>query len=208
MTLIARFASLLLVLIFIAGCPAVLRPPGADEGTTRTRLTQAEIDSTAYSLPELMYHGRNLSIRNWQLDDGFGNARTRSAPNIDRLPGPDSTSCTSCHGLRNGVILGWGNNAANVLVAMDSPTDPTIGGSNERNTPAEHGLSLLELLGREMSDPRFSPGRACRGSTVLGGEGGRVREQPHRSMNFSVSRSVFLVLICIHALAPQEFLRV
>lgn len=138
------------MLALATGCPNVM-PTGNADDTARKRVTQAEIDAGDYTLPELMFIGRNLSIRNWRVEDGFGNARTRSAPNIDRLPGPDSTSCISCHGLGNGVILGWGNNAGNVLVALDDPVNPTISGSNERNTPTEHGLSLLELLGREMS---------------------------------------------------------
>lgn len=137
----------------LAGCPGIVVPPGVPDGTPtgRVRITQDQIDSGEISIPELIFKGRNLVIRNWKVEDGFGNARNRPAPNIDRLPGPDSTSCMSCHGLGNGVVLGWGNNAANVLVALDNPTNPTIGGSNERNTPTEHGLSLLELLGKEIS---------------------------------------------------------
>ncbi len=135
---------------FVTGCPGVFPPPEGDTG--RTRITQEEVDSGAIPLRELMFIGRNLSIRNWKVEDGFGRGSASSAPIIDRMPGPDSTSCMSCHGLGNGVVLGWGNNAANVLVALDDPQDPTISGSNERNTPTEHGLSLIELLGKEISE--------------------------------------------------------
>jgi hypothetical protein len=57
----------------------------------------------------------------------------------------------SCHGLGNSVVLGWGNNGANVLVELGDPVNPTIAGSNERNTPTIHGLVLLELLAKEVS---------------------------------------------------------
>ncbi|RJP42079.1 MAG: hypothetical protein C4547_00920 [Phycisphaerales bacterium] len=126
-------------------------PPSDDPDAGRQRLEQARIDSGELSVPEVMYLGRNLAIRNWKLEDGFGNGDGRPAPNINRLPGPDSTSCMSCHGLGNGVILGWGNNAGNVLVSLDDPVNPTIAGSNERNTPTVHGLALLELLAKEIS---------------------------------------------------------
>lgn len=133
-----------------AGCSGGQLPSGERE-PTRERITQAQIDSGELSIPELIFKGRNLVIRNWKLEDGFGNAQGRPAPNIDRLPGPDSTSCMSCHGLGNGLVLGWGNNGANVLVVLDDPIDPSISGSNERNTPAVHGLALLELLAKEIS---------------------------------------------------------
>lgn len=123
----------------------------AADGPTRERITQEQIDAGDFSVPELIFKGRNLVLRNWKVQDGFGNGLGRAAPNIDRLPGPDSTSCMSCHGLGNGVVLGWGNNAGNVLVALDDPVNPNIGGSNERNTPAVHGLVLLELLTKEIS---------------------------------------------------------
>lgn len=151
---LVRSTGLVVLLGVVGGCPRVVTPPENTDGggtTGRERITQDQIDAGEFSLTELIFKGRNMVIRNWRLEDGFGNARTRPAPNIDRLPGPDSTSCISCHGLGNGVVLGWGNNAANVLVALDNPTNPTISGSNERNTPTEHGLSLLELLGKEIS---------------------------------------------------------
>lgn len=123
----------------------------AADSATRERITQEQIDADEFSIPELIFKGRNLVLRNWMVEDGFGNGLGRAAPNIDRLPGPDSTSCMSCHGLGNGVVLGWGSNASNVLVALDDPTNPNIGGSNERNTPTVHGLVLLELLAKEIS---------------------------------------------------------
>lgn len=145
-----RIGLLVTVLCFCAGCP--LTPPTEDtSGQERVRITQDEIDSGAMSLDEVLFAGRNLCVRNWKVTDGLGNGRGHEAPNINRLPGPDSTSCMSCHGVGNNVILGWGDNQGNVLVALDDPVNPTIAGSNERNTPAEHGLSLLELLGKEMS---------------------------------------------------------
>jgi hypothetical protein len=137
-----------------AGCGVNMPPAGDDPGTetppARERLTQDVIDAGEYSLREVMQMGRNLVIHNWTLEDGFGNGKTAAPPNFNRMPGPDSTSCISCHGLGNGVVLGWGNNAANVLVTLDDPLNTTISGSNERNTPTEHGLSLLELLSKEI----------------------------------------------------------
>ncbi len=151
------FKSLLLtvVLVIVAGCPGVVTPTdnnNSEEAKGRERIIQDQIDAGEFTLAELIFKGRNLAIRNWKVEDGFGNGRSGAVPpNVNRMPGPDSTSCMSCHGLGNGVVLGWGNNAANVLVALDDPTTPSVGGSNERNTPAEHGLSLLELLGKEIS---------------------------------------------------------
>jgi len=145
-----RIGVLVTVLCFCAGCP--LAPTGNDtSGQQRVRITQDQIDSGEMTLDELLFAGRNLCVRNWKVTDGFGNGRGHEPPNINRLPGPDSTSCISCHGVGNNVVLGWGGNQGNVLVALDDPVEPTISGSNERNTPTEHGLSLLELLGKEMS---------------------------------------------------------
>ena len=152
---LVKSLGLTVVLVAVGGCPGVVTPPDntdPEEAKGRERITQDQIDAGEFSLSELIFKGRNLTIRNWKVEDGFGNGRSGAAPpNINRLPGPDSTSCMSCHGLGNGVVLGWGNNSANVLVALDSPTTPTVSGSNERNTPSEHGLSLLELLGKEIS---------------------------------------------------------
>lgn len=116
----------------------------------RARINQADIDAGKYAMADLIGAGRELVIRNWMPADGFGSARS-AKPMINRLCGPDSTSCISCHGLGNAVVMGWGSNAANVLVELDDQNNPTIGGSNERNTPAAHGLVLLELLAKEMS---------------------------------------------------------
>lgn len=149
---IFRLCGACALLAVCAGCPQLFPLPGTETTEpTRQQITQDQIDSGEISLSELIFKGRNLAIRNFQLADGFGNADGRPAPNINRLPGPDSTSCMSCHGLGNGIVLGWGNNGANVLVALDDMTNPTIGGSNERNTPAVHGLVLLELLAKEIS---------------------------------------------------------
>ncbi len=144
--------ALALTTVAIAGCPGLFPPPDTTVEPTRARLTQKSIDDGDLSISELIYAGRNLAIRNWGLADGFGNAlNDRSAPNINRLTLVDSTSCQSCHGAGNGLLLGWGNNAANVLVNLDNPNNPTIDGSNERSTPAVHGLVLLELLAKEIS---------------------------------------------------------
>lgn len=149
---VAMTATALLGLLMCVGCP--MDPPagnGQGVDTPKPSITQAQIDSGEVSLPEAIYLGRNLAIRNWKLADGFGRGVDLPPPNINRMTLIDSTSCMSCHGLGNGVVLGWGNNAANVLVNIDNPANPTIGGSNERNTPAVHGLSLLELLSKEIS---------------------------------------------------------
>ena len=145
----------LAVLVLVPACVQISPLPDDDgdaaDGAKRERITQEQIDADEFSIPELIFKGRNLVLRNWKVQDGFGNGLGRAAPNINRLPGPDSTSCMSCHGLGNGVVLGWGSNASNVLVALDDPENPTIGGSNERNTPTVHGLVLLELLAKEIS---------------------------------------------------------
>ena len=73
-------------------------PDGSDATSTRERITQDQIDSGELSLDDVIFKGRNLVIRNWKVADGFGNGIGRTAPNINRLPGPDSTSCMSCHG--------------------------------------------------------------------------------------------------------------
>lgn len=135
--------------VIVGGCPEV--PELLTTEPTRARLEQADIDSGEITLAELIDLGRALVLRNWTLDDGFGKGGIEALPVLNRLPGPDSTSCMSCHGLGNGIVLGWGNNGGNVLVEMDHPMDPTITGSNERSTPAIHGAVLLELLAKEMS---------------------------------------------------------
>jgi hypothetical protein len=135
--------------VVVGGCPEV--PELVTTEPTRARLAQADIDSGEVTLAELIDHGRDLVLRNWTLDDGFGKGSAGALPMVNRLPGPDSSSCMSCHGLGNGVVLGWGNNGGNVLVEFDNPLNPTITGSNERSTPAIHGAVLLELLAKEMS---------------------------------------------------------
>jgi mono/diheme cytochrome c family protein len=134
-----------ILIVGLCGCPIALRTP------VRERIHQPDIDSGYYDVYDLKTHGRALYIHNFGVEDGFGNGRGGATPpNFSRLVGPDATSCNSCHGL-GGIIAGWGTNAANLLVELDDPVNPTVTGSNERNTPHEQGVGWLELLSKEMS---------------------------------------------------------
>lgn len=147
-------AILGIALLAVTGCPLLPPPPGPGNGLKtpeRDRITQAEIDAGVFSLSSLITFGRALNIVNFNVADGYGNGRNGAdPPNFSRLVGPDSTSCNSCHGLGN-VIMGWGGNEGNVLVALDNAVRPTVANSNERNTTMVHGAVWVELLSKEIS---------------------------------------------------------
>lgn len=152
MKCIPRYTTVIAVLgvsagLLLPGCP----PEDGLKMPERARITQLEVDEGIYSVFDLITLGRELNLHAFKREDGFGNGRGgRIPPNFSRLDGPDSASCNSCHGLGD-VVMGWGTNAGNVLVALDDPTNPTVAGSNERNTTMVHGAAWLELLSRELS---------------------------------------------------------
>lgn len=136
------------VILGFHGCPPTGNGPNTPD---RDRLTQAQIDNGVYDLHELMRIGRDLTLHQYVVSEGYGNGRDGATPpNFNRFLGPDSTSCNSCHGL-GGIVLGWGTNVANVLVAFDDPVMPTVAGSNERQPPMVQGAVWLELLSKEMT---------------------------------------------------------
>ncbi len=136
------------VMLAFYGCPS---PPPGPNGPVRDRLTQAEIDGGVYDIYELMRLGRDLTLHQFVVSEGYGNGRNGATPpNFNRFLGPDSTSCNSCHGL-SGIVMGWGTNVANVLVEIDDMANPTVAGSNERQPPMVQGAVWLELLAKEMS---------------------------------------------------------
>ncbi len=130
------------------GCPP---PPSGPDSPDRDRITQAEIDAGIYDIYELMRMGRDLTLHQFVVSEGYGNGRNGATPpNFNRFLGPDSTSCNSCHGL-SGIVMGWGTNVANVLVEIDDLANPTVAGSNERQPPMVQGAVWLELLAKEMT---------------------------------------------------------
>jgi len=139
---------LLGVIVGFHGCPP---PPNGTNTPDRERLTQAEIDAGIYNTYELMRMGRDLTLHQFVVSEGYGNGRNGATPpNFNRFLGPDSTSCNSCHGL-SGIVMGWGTNVANVLVEIDDLANPTVAGSNERQPPMVQGAVWLELLSKEMT---------------------------------------------------------
>lgn len=136
------------VVVVVVGAGLTACPP---QKSGRERITQEQMDSGAMTLQEIVEFGKSLNSREWTVADGFGNGRNGATPpNFNRLTGPDTVSCMSCHGTSN-VVMGWGSNAANLLVAFDDPVNPTVAGSNVRNTLMVHGTAWLELLAGEMT---------------------------------------------------------
>lgn len=136
--------ALVAIVLVTVGCPRTNTPE-------RERLTQGQIDRGVYDVYELIRKGRELTLHEFTVPEGYGNGRDGATPpNFNRFLGPDSTSCNSCHGL-GGIVMGWGTNSANTLVEHDDPVAPTVAGSNERQPPIVHGSVWLELLAKEMT---------------------------------------------------------
>lgn len=115
------------------------------------------------SLEELVSAGARLFTTKFNVLDGAGRpdatgdskptmrARTHGAMN--RVSGPDASSCAGCHNEpRTG---GSGEMAANVFVGAhfaDPPTTSTdVATTSERNTNTIAGAGFVELLAREMT---------------------------------------------------------
>ena len=74
----------LAVLVLVPACVQISPLPDDDgdaaDGAKRERITQEQIDADEFSIPELIFKGRNLVLRNWKVQDGFGNGLGRAAP--------------------------------------------------------------------------------------------------------------------------------
>ena len=109
-------------------------------------------------------HGRQLFRGRFTAADGAGRPLATQAivptqrrrpveHRLQRLAGPDATSCAGCH--HDPVVGGAGDFAVNAFVSegfssadFDS-LDPQF--ANERGTPHLFGAGLIELLAREMT---------------------------------------------------------
>ncbi len=151
-------------------------PPGleAEKPMVPHSLEQADIDSGALSFNEIRKHGELLFSTQFNVCDGRGRPFTTGgggfrdpdsqfAPNGPletegqlaklRTSGPDSSSCTACHGIPG--IGGAGDFVSNVFVLAElaDPVTLSIGPDfgNSRNPMPLHGAGPIEMLAREMT---------------------------------------------------------
>ena len=116
-------------------------------------------------LPELIEAGRRLFRASFNVLDGAGRPGATgdskptirlagSAPLLQRIAGPDATSCAGCHNLP--IIGGSGDFSSNVFVGahFSDPPSMTIEpqGTNERGTTSVFGAGAIEMVAREMTD--------------------------------------------------------
>ncbi len=152
--------------------PATDEPIG-DAPVVARHLDQADIESGAIEMSEVLTHGALLFSASFNSLDGAGRPATtgtggereaRAMPeNFNRISAPDSNSCAGCH--NSPRLGGGGDNVANVFVLGqrlpfvdfdggpgDGNANQTLKGvANERNTLGMFGSGYVELLAREMT---------------------------------------------------------
>jgi CxxC motif-containing protein (DUF1111 family) len=147
--------------------------PVGDEPAMSSHLDQADVESGAVPIGELLEHGALLFAANFNTLDGAGRPEAtgtgaarppRTFPeNFNRVSAPDANSCAGCHNVPRAG--GGGDNVANVFVLgqqfgfvnfdegegdafVEHHLDDV---ANERNTLGMFGAGFIELLAREMS---------------------------------------------------------
>lgn len=146
-----------------------------DQASLKGRLDGGELEA-------LRQAGEHLFTGKFTTRDGAGRPMATQAiiptkrshgarSAFQRLPGPDATSCASCH--NEPMAGGAGDVTANVFVSEGftnadfDTSDPQF--SNERNTNHLMGAGLVELLAREMTaDLTAQRNEALRKAAVSG----------------------------------------
>jgi hypothetical protein len=168
----AKLIILLVVSPFALYCIAAGHAAKAQSAKSRIgerpaleeHLNQADIESGAVRLGDLLDIGKAIFAARWTKLDGQGRPAatgsgtpTKREPSHDagfiRTSAPDSTSCADCHNQPS--IGGAGGFVANVFV-MAQNLDPVTASvspafSDERNTLGMNGSGAIEMLAREMS---------------------------------------------------------
>jgi hypothetical protein len=136
-------------------------------------VAQADIDAGRYTPEALFALGQAIFEAHFNTLDGAGRpestgtgaprARRVAPENFNRISGPDSDSCASCHNLPRAG--GGGDNVANVFVLGQARPFVNFDGgegddfedldldtvANERATIGMFGAGFIELLAREMT---------------------------------------------------------
>ena len=159
----------LIVTLFSVSSPGAEAPAGGDSNigdgpSIRAHVSEADIESGALALRDVIERGRLLFVSKFNSFDGQGRPMatgngvpTRRVlgtdPGFIRTSGPDSNSCAGCHiDPRTG---GGGDFVANVFVLAQvrDPVVDSVGSefSDERNTLGMMGSGPIEMLAREMT---------------------------------------------------------
>ena len=118
----------------------------------------------SYPLTRAIADGKRLFITKFNLADGAGRPfatehnfptrRSEPGPSVQRIAGPDASSCAGCH--NQPKVGGSGEFATNVFVAapqFGSTPNESINSAfaNERNTRSLWGIGGIEIAATEMS---------------------------------------------------------
>src|SRR5262245_32964474 len=115
-------------------------------------MDQNDIENGQVSFDQIVEHGRTLFTAFFNRIDGQG----RPAATMNRVAGPESHSCVSCHNRPRAG--GGGDFPTNVFLRpegteTDAQSDDGIHSdfSNERRTMGLYGSGPIEMLAREMT---------------------------------------------------------
>ncbi len=154
-------ARLSLIAVLVVAASALAAPPWS-ERVLADRLAWDDLRRLDHEA--VIARGEHLFRGRFTAEDGAGRPlatqaivpthRRRPAEHrLQRLAGPDATSCIACH--HDPSVGGAGDFASNAFVSEGFTSadfdnlDPQF--SNERVTPHLFGSGLIELLGREMT---------------------------------------------------------
>ena len=163
------FPALLILLIsgflpVAADAPDAGEPVVGDGPVIRAHVSEADCESGALTLKDIIARGRDLFVAKFNKFDGQGRPGATgngtpssriagSAPGFIRTSAPDSNSCAGCH--NDPRVGGAGDFVANVFVlaqVRDPVTDSVASDfSDERNTLGMMGSGPIEMLAREMT---------------------------------------------------------
>lgn len=145
----------------------------------RFRVEQAWLEAGCVPLGDVVDTGRALFMRNWSLEEGFGNglaglpgtlAGAKPRPNMRRFQrgvfgGPDATACIGCHW--KGGFAGSGGRSDNTYFLGDGNDIRT---HDERNPPALWGAGWSERIAAEMTAALHAQAEAARAAADASGE--------------------------------------
>lgn len=128
------------------------------ETPNHTHIEQIEIDEGKFSTQDIIMIGRDHFAEDFNVLDGHGDSKrpgvnaVGEATGFNRVSGPDSVACVSCHG--KPFIGGGGDNVANIFPGFNRPDNidaPSFEGLNVKNSQSIFGGGPKQLLAQEMN---------------------------------------------------------
>jgi len=161
--------SVLRSIFFAAYCVLMVYPfahAGAEiyDGPAISVFPDHDKIGKSYSLKKAVADGKRLFITKFNVADGAGRPfatehgfptrRSEPGPSLQRIAGPDASSCAGCH--NQPKVGGSGEFATNVFVAapqFGTTLNESINAAfaNERNTRSLWGIGGIEIAATEMS---------------------------------------------------------